>query len=163
MHGRSAVIRPRGGGYEVVHVAIDDASRLAFAQILPDGRGPAAAHFLVDAGTFFAEHGIRVQRVMTDRSRTYTMSRAFQDVLQALRLRHKITRPYRPQTNGKAERFIRTLLGEWAYARLYRSNEERRSAFPKWLYHYNHHRPHTALGGQPPITAAVNNVSGKHT
>jgi len=162
IHGRSATVRPRGGGYEVVHVAIDDASRLAFAQILPDGRGPTAAHFLLQAGTFFAEHGIRIQRVMTDRARSYTMSRAFQDALRGLRLRHKITRPYRPQTNGKAERFIQTLLAEWAYARLYRSNEERLRTFPKWLHHYNHHRPHTALGGQPPIGGVVNNVSGKH-
>jgi hypothetical protein len=112
----------------------------------------------VDPGTFFAEHGIRVHRVMTDRSRSYTMSQAFQDALQTLRIRHKITRPYRPQTNGKAERFIQTLLGEWAYTRLYRSNEERRRAFPKWLSQYNHHRPHTALGGQPPIAAVVNNL-----
>lgn len=163
MHGRSATIRPRGGGYEVIHVAIDDASRLAFAQLHPDGRGPAAAHFLVDAGLFFAEHGIRIQRVLTDRSRSYTMSRAFQDTLRELQIRHKITRPYRPQTNGKAERFIQTLLAEWAYARLYRSNQERLRAFPKWLHHYNHHRPHTALGGQSPIAATVNNVSGKHT
>ncbi len=163
IHGRSTAIRPRGGGYEVVHVAIDDASRLAFAQILPDGRGPAAAHFLVDAGGFFADHGIHIQRVMTDRSRSYTTSRAFQAALQGLRIRHKVTRPYRPQTNGKAERFIQTLLAEWAYARLYRSNEERLSVFPKWLHQYNHHRPHTALGGQPPIAAVVNNVSGKHT
>jgi len=162
MHGRSATVRPRGGGYEVVHVAVDDASRLAFGQIRPDGRGPAAAHFLVDAGAFYAEHGIRIQRIMTDRSRSYTTSRAFQDALQELRIRHKVTRPYRPQTNGKAERFIQTLLGEWAYARLYRSNEERLRAFPKWLHHYNYQRPHTALGGQPPIAAAVNNVSGKH-
>ncbi|MGH2626437.1 MAG: IS481 family transposase, partial [Anaerolineales bacterium] len=163
MHGRSAAIRPRGGGYEVVHVAIDDASRLAFAQVLPDGRGPTAARFLIDAGAFFAEHGVRIQRVMTDRSRSYTMSRHFQEALQRLRTRHKITRPYRPQTNGKAERFIQTLLAEWAYARLYRSNEDRLRAFPKWLHHYNNHRPHTALGGQPPIAAVVNNVSGKHT
>jgi transposase InsO family protein len=80
-----------------------------------------------------------------------------------LRIRHKITRPYRPQTNGKAERFVQTLLREWAYARLYRSNEERRAAFPKWLHYYNHHRPHTALEGRVPAVVSVNNVCGNHT
>lgn len=162
LRGRSAATRPRGGGYDVIHVAVDDASRLAFAQILPDGRGPTAAQFLLAAAAFFAEHGIRVQRVMTDRSPSYTKAHAFRLALQRRQIRHKVTRPYHPQTNGKAERFIQTLLAEWAYARLYRSNQERLSAFPKWLTHYNHHRPHTALGGLSPIAASVNNVSGKH-
>lgn len=157
IRGRSPSTKHRGGGYEVIHVAVDDASRLAFVQVLPDRRGPTAARFLVAAATFFADQGIRIERVMTDRDASYTASRAFHDVVSTLQLRHKITRPYRPQTNGKAERFIRTLLAEWAYAKLYRSNQERRRALPKWLHHYNHHRPHTALRGQPPA-ATVNNV-----
>lgn len=124
--GRSSATKHRGAGYEVVHVAIDDASRLAFAQIRPDGRGPTAARFLLDAVAFFAEQGIRIERVMTDRGYNYTISRTFHPVVRHLRIRHKITRPYRPQTNGKAERFVQTLRREWAYARLYVSDQERR-------------------------------------
>lgn len=160
--GRGVVPQQHGIGYQVVHVAIDDASRLAFAQLLPDGRGHTAARFLLDAAAFFAEQGIRVERVMTDRSPTYTKSRDFRDALHRLPARHKLTRPYRPQTNGKAERFIKTLLWEWAYVRLYQSNEERHGAFPKWLHYYNHHRPHTALGGRVPASIGVNNVCGNH-
>lgn len=138
-------------GYEVLHAAVDDASRLAFVQLLPDDRGATAARFLLAAAAFYAEHGIRIQRVMTDRAFTYTAARAFRQAVGTLRVRHKVTRPYHPQTNGKVERFIQTLLAEWAYVRLYRSNEERNRALPKWLRHYNHSRPHTALGGRCPI------------
>src|SRR5256885_336906 len=157
VHGRTSLTKHRGGGYEVVHVAVDDASRLAFVQVLPDRRGRTAARFLVDAAAFFAEQGVRVERVMTDRAYSYIASRAFRETIASLQVRHKVIRPYRPQTNGKAERFIQTLLAEWAYAKLYRSNQERRRALPKWLHHYNYHRPHTALRGQPPV-ATVNNV-----
>src|SRR5207302_751854 len=100
---------------------------------------------------FFAEQGVRVERVMTDRAYSYIASRAFRETIASLQVRHKVIRPYRPQTNGKAERFIQTLLAEWAYAKLYRSNQERRRALPKWLHHYNYHRPHTALRGQPAV------------
>lgn len=163
--GRSAETRRRGRGigYEVLHVAVDDASRLAFVQILPDGRGPTAARFLVEAAAFFADQGIRIERVMTDRARSYSTSQTFRDAVSGLQIRHRITRPYRPQTNGKAERFIRTLLAEWAYAQLYPSNEERRDALPKWLHYYNHHRPHTALGGRSPAAVSVNNVCGHYS
>ncbi len=99
---------------------------------------------------------------MTDRLPSYTAAGVVRIALQKMRIRHKITRPYRRQTNGKAERFIQTLLAKWEYARLYRSNQERLSTFPKWLAHYNHRRFHTALGGSAPVAAAVNNVSGKH-
>lgn len=153
IHGRARAARGRGIGYEILHVAVDDASRLAFVQLLPDDHGVTAARFLLDAAAFFAEHGIHIQRVMTDRAFSYTISRAFREAIHALPARHKITRPYRPQTNGKAERFIRTLLAEWAYAQLYRSNEERRQALPNWLQYYNHSRPHTALGGLSPHAA----------
>src|SRR5436309_13940048 len=162
VHGRTSLTKHRGGGYEVVHVAVDDASRLAFVQVLPDCRGRTAARFLVDAAAFFAEQGVRVERVMTDRAYSYIASRAFRETIASLQVRHKVIRPYRPQTNGKAERFIQTLLAEWAYAKLYRSNQERRRALPKWLHHYNYHRPHTALRGQPPA-ATVNNVCKHYT
>jgi transposase InsO family protein len=150
-------------GHEVLHVAIDDASRLGFAQLLKDGRGATTAEFLLTAAAFFAEHGIHIERVMTDQSPSYTKASAFRAAMQELRTRHKITRPYRPQTNGKAERFIQTLLREWAYARLYRSNEERQDALANWLHYYNYHRAHTALGGRPPASMTVNNVCGNYT
>lgn len=160
----SGTPRARGAGADVVHVAVDDTSRLAFVQVLADSRGPTAAQFLVDAAAFFAEQGIQIERVLTDRGKTYTASRAFQATVARLGIRHKVTRPYRPQTNGKAERFIQTLVQEWAYARLYTSTEERTAALPNWVHHYNHHRLHTALGGRPPMAvASVNNVCGNHT
>jgi transposase InsO family protein len=156
--------RHTGLGYEVVHAAIDDTSRVGFVQILPDRRGPTCAAFLLEAATFFAEQGIRVERVMTDCDSSYRRSRAFKTAVQDLGARHKMTRPYRPQTNGKVERFIQTLLREWAYGRAYRTNEERHDALPNWLHYYNHHRPHTALEGKPPVAAvSVNNVCGNHS
>lgn len=161
--GRVPGPRRRGAGYEVIHVAIDDSSRLAFAQIRPDGRALTVVQFLTAAVGFFAEHGIRIERVMTDRGWSYTRSPGFRATARRWRIRHKITRPYRPQTNGKAERFVQTLLREWAYARLYRSNQERRTAFPKWMHYYNHHRPHTALKGRVPAVVSVNNVCGNHS
>lgn len=160
--GREAAPRHRGTGYEVVHVAVEDASRLAFVQLLPDERAPSVARFLLDTARFFAEQGFRIERVMTDRHPTYRRSRAVRQMMEELEIRHKLTRTYRPQTNGKAERFIQTLLREWAYVRLYRSDQERRDALPKWLHYYNHHRPHTALGGHVPASLSVNNVCGNH-
>lgn len=153
---RSNTLRP---GYEYIHVAVDDASRLAFVQVHGDEQDHTAAGFLRDAGQFFASHGIELQRVMTDRGACYR-SRRFATVLGELGARHKFTRPYRPQTNGKAERFIRTLLDEWAYARLYSSNQERVLALATWVDFYNARRPHTGLQGQAPLTVLVNNVRG---
>ncbi len=164
MLGRSAQTRrARGGGYDYVHVAVDDATLVAYAEIHPDERGETCARFLVRAAGFFAELGVRVERVMTDRALCYTGSVAFAEALGAIGARHRPTRPYRPQENGKAERFIGTMLQEWAYARLYRSNEERLRAFPRWLASYNRHRPHTALGGLPPMVVLVNKVGGNDT
>jgi transposase InsO family protein len=160
---REGLTRHTGLGYEVVHAAIDDASRLGFVQILPDRRGPTCAAFLLEAATFFAEQGICVERVMTDRDSSYRRSRAFKTAVQNLGVGPKMTRPYRPQTNGKVERFIQTLLREWAYVRAYRTNEERHAALPKWLHYYNQHRPHTALGGRAPAAMSVNNVCGNHS
>src|SRR3990172_305418 len=125
-----------GAGHDYVHVAVDDASRVAYLEALHDERGDTAARFLLAAAAFFASQGVRIERVLTDRAFAYTNSRAFPQAIQVLGARHIVTRPYRPQTNGKAERFIKTLLQEWAYARL-----------------YNRRRPHTALGGLTPMEA----------
>jgi len=161
VHGRTGP-RGRGIGYDYIHSAVDDRSRVAFSQILADEKGDTAAWFLVQAASFFAAHGVTIQRVLTDNAKAYTLSRAFGDTAARLGISLRRTRRYRPQTNGKVERFNRTLLDEWAYARPYRSNTERTTAFPGWLDFYNHHRPHTALDGQAPMTALVNNPHGKH-
>ena len=150
-------------GYDYVHGAIDDMSRVAYVDVFADERGPTCARFLRDAAAFFARQGVRIERVMTDNAKNYTRSRAFQAALVDLGARHKRTRPYRPQTNGKTERFNRTLLDEWAYARPYASNGERLIALPDFVDRYNNHRPHTALKGLTPLAVLVNNVSGNHT
>ena len=110
-----------------------------------------------EAGAFYAQQGVRIERILTDRAMAYTLSPVFHQAVATLGARHKTTRPYRPQTNGKAERFIRTLLDEWAYARLYQSNDHRLAQLPRWLTFYNSRRPHTGLGGRPPASV-INNV-----
>ncbi len=162
--------RGRGGdtprahaGYDYVHQALDDASRVGYVEVFGDERGVTCARFLRDAGAFFARLGVRIERVLTDNARNYTASRAFGEALADLGARHKRTRPFRPQTNGKSERFNRTMLDEWAYARACTSNDERLAALDPWLHHYNHGRPHTALGGLTPMQVLVNNVSANHT
>jgi transposase InsO family protein len=161
--------RGRGGGtprarrgYDHVHQVVDDMSRVAYAAIYPDERGPTCAAFLREAAAFFARLGVRIERVMTDNAKNYTRSAAFGEALAEVGARHLTTRPFRPQTNGKSERFNRTMLDEWAYARPYTSNNERLLAFAPWLDHYNRHRPHSALGGLTPMDVLVNNVSGNH-
>jgi transposase InsO family protein len=140
-------------GYDYLHVAVDDHSRLAHVEVLPDERGTTCAAFLARAAERFAKTGIgRIERVMTDNAWGYTRSREFRAVLQTIGAEHRPIPPYRPQLNGKAERLNRTLLEEWAYVRLYRSNEARLAALPRWLDSYNRRRPHTALGGRPPIS-----------
>jgi transposase InsO family protein len=163
IHGRAVATRGRGIGYDYVHSAVDDRSRVAFSQLLPDETGETSARFLVEAAGFFADHGVRIERVLTDNAKAYAESVVFAETAARLGIRLKRTRPYRPQTNGKVERFNKTLLDEWAYARLYRSNTERRRALARWLRFYNHRRPHTALDGLTPMAALVNNVDGKHT
>jgi transposase InsO family protein len=163
VHGRAAARRGRGIGYDYLHSAVDDRSRVAFSQLLPDETGLTCARFLVEAAGFFADHGVAIQRVLTDNAKAYTQSVVFTETAAGLGIRLKRTRPYRPQTNGKVERFNRTLLEEWAYARLYHSNAERRRAFARWLRSYNHRRPHTSLDGLTPMTVLVNNASGKHS
>jgi transposase InsO family protein len=142
-------------GYGYIHSAVDDHSRLAYSEILSDEQGPTAVAFWQRAQAFFAAHGIAVQRVLTDNGSCYR-SRIWRRVLAEAAITHKRTRPYRPQTNGKVERYNRTLLVEWAYARPYSSETARRRAFQRWQHIYNHHRPHTALGGNPPITRVAN-------
>jgi transposase InsO family protein len=163
IHGRARGTRGRGIGYDYVHSAIDDRSRVAFSQLLPDETGETSARFLVEAAAFFAEHGVVIQRVLTDNAKAYTQSLVFAETAAGLGIRLKRTRPYRPQTNGKVERFNRTLLEEWAYARLYHSNTERHRAFSRWLRLYNHRRPHTSLDGLTPMAVLVNNLGGNHT
>jgi transposase InsO family protein len=147
-------------GYHFLHTAIDDHSRLAYSELLTDETKHTAAAFWTRANAYFARCGITVERVLSDNGACYR-SNVFAAAL-GNKIRHKRTRPYRPQTNGKVERFHRTLADEWAYARLYRSDRERCDAFPAWLHTYNHHRGHTALGGLPPASR-VPNLSGQNT
>ncbi|MBC6451748.1 IS481 family transposase, partial [Actinokineospora xionganensis] len=147
-------------GYSYVHNAVDDHSRLAYSEILPDERKETAVAFWQRAQLFFTTNGITVARVLTDNGSCYK-SRLWREALTAAGITHKRIRPYRPQTNGKVERFNRTLLDEWAYARPYQSETERREALPHWLHTYNHHRGHTALGGQPPASR-VPNLTGQY-
>jgi transposase InsO family protein len=141
----------RKAGWEFVHVAVDDYSRLAYAEVLPDERAATAVGFLRRAVTYYRYHGIHVERLLTDNGSAY-ISVIHALACRRLGIRHLRTRPRRPQTNGKAERFIRTLLCGWAYGAIYRSSNERTAALDGWLWHYNHHRRHSALGHQPPIT-----------
>jgi transposase InsO family protein len=137
-------------GWECVHIAIDDATRLAYAEVLADEKATTAVAFLRRAIAFYQRHGITVEQLITDNGSAY-VSIAHAAACRLLGIRHLRTRPYRPQTNGKAERFIRTLLGGWAYGAIYRSSNERTNALDGWLWHYNHQRRHSALGHKPPI------------
>jgi transposase InsO family protein len=148
-------------GWEYVHVCVDDATRLAYVEVLADERTPSAIGFLRRALVFYRRHGIRVERLLTDNGSAYR-SALHGLACRALGVRHLRTRPYRPRTNGKAERFIRTLMGGWAYGAIYATSAERRAALDGWLWHYNHRRPHGSLGHQPPIARlrALNNPLG---
>jgi transposase InsO family protein len=148
----TGVAKRQGVGYDYLHTAVDDHSRLAYVEVHVDERAPTTAGFLERALEHFNDLGATVKRVMTDNAWCYTRSRAFTQVLGLAGARHVLIRPRHPQTNGKVERFHRTLLEEWAYARLYRSNDARLATLPRWLETYNHRRPHTALGGLPPIS-----------
>jgi transposase InsO family protein len=147
-------------GWEYVHVAIDDHSRLAYAEVLPDQKATTAIGFLRRAVAFYRRYAITVERVLTDNGSAYVSARHAL-ACRRLGIRHLRTRPFRPQTNGKAERFIRTLLQGWAYGAIYASSPERTSALDGWLWHYNHRRRHSALGRQPP--ASRTNVLGSYT
>jgi transposase InsO family protein len=152
--------RHRGIGWECLHVAVDDASRLAYTEILPDERQASAIAFLEPALAWFARHGITVERIMTDNGSAYRRH-GFRNACTGAGVRHLRTRPYTPRTNGKAERFLQTVMRECAYARAFRSSPERAAALPRWLHLDNVHRPHTALAGQPPISRlGMNNLLG---
>jgi transposase InsO family protein/transposase len=143
-------VRRRRAGWEYVHIAIDDCTRLAYAEVLPNEKATTAIGFLRRAIEFFERHGITVEQLLTDNGAPYR-STVHAIACKALGIRHLRTRPYRPQTNGKAERFIRTLLGGWAYGAIYRDSNDRTGALDGWLWHYNHQRRHSALGHKPPI------------
>ncbi|HEY6058739.1 MAG TPA: IS481 family transposase [Candidatus Limnocylindrales bacterium] len=141
--------RHRGAGWEVLHVAIDDATRLVYAELLPDERGRTTARFLIRAARWFRAQGVRVQRVLTDNGSPY-VSRAFRRAAGWLGLKHKRTRPYRPQTNGKVERWMRTVLGECLYLEVFNHATERRLALERFVRYYNEARPHLGIGGRTP-------------
>jgi transposase InsO family protein len=154
----------RTAGWEFVHIAIDDCTRLAYVEVLGDERAITAIGFLRRALAFYAAHGICVERVMTDNGPAYK-STIHAVACRALGLRHLRTRPYRPRTNGKAERFIKTLIAGWNDGAIYGSSRERTAALDGWLYHYNHHRPHGALSHKPPIARLNerNNLAGSYS
>jgi transposase len=149
----------RGIGYGFIHSAVDDHSRLAYSEILGDERKETAAGFWQRARAWYLDQGIETEEILTDNGSCYR-SRLFDEVLG--QIKHRKTKPYRPQTNGKVERFNRTMLEEWAYVKPYTSEAERRAAFDVFLHLYNHHRSHSALGGKPPISR-VNNLDGYYT
>ena len=161
----SRFLRNRGIGWDFVHVAIDDASRIALADVAPDEHGHTATSLFRATVDHYRRRGIRVQRVMTDNGPAYR-SRAFRSACHELGIRHLRTKPYTPRTNGKAERFIQTALREWAYATAYRTSAQRTQALKTWIHHYNWHRPHSALDFRPPISRLNldgNNLLRLHT
>jgi transposase InsO family protein len=148
---RTGQSNSRGVGWEYVHVCIDDHSRIAFSQILPDEKKESATAFLKAAVAYYQRFGINPERVMTDNGSCYRAA-AFAKACQDLEIAHKRTKPYTPKTNGKAERFIQTALREWAYARAYHNSNQRARHLPDWLHGYNWHRPHGSLKDKPPIS-----------
>ncbi len=161
-HGQSSA---RGIGWEFVHVAIDDHSRIAFSQVLESEQKQDAIAFLKAAVAWYKRLGFHIERLMTDRGSCYR-SKAFNKVCQALAIKHIYTKPYTPKTNGKAERFIQSSLREWAYAQAYQTSEQRKQELPHWLHHYNWHRPHAGIKRKQPISRSgldVNNLSRLHT
>jgi len=157
----AAGTRRRKAGWDFVHIAVDDTTRLAYAEVLSDEKAATAVDFLRRAVAFFARHGVTVERVLTDNGSPY-ISVVHAIACRALGIRHLRTRPRRPQTNGKAERFIRTMLAGWAYGAIYGSSRERTAALDGWLWHYNHRRRHQAIGRQAPITR-LNNLLGTYS
>lgn len=162
IHGRGGPKPKHRIGYDYIHSAVDDHSRLAYSEVCADERGETAAAFWTRASQFFASHGIQVRWVLTDNAWAYRHSTAFRAAICSSGSVQRFIRPRRPQTNGKVERFNRTLLEEWAYVRPYHSNSARSQALTRWLHLYNHHRAHTSLGMLPPISR-VSNVPGQYT
>jgi transposase InsO family protein len=153
---RSSQQRHHHDGVDIVHAIIDDHSRLAYAEIHSDQQATTAAAFLERALRFYQSHGIVAKRLMTDNAWIYVRSRAMRQLLTRHEIRHLTTKPYRPRTNGKVERFHQTMAREWAYGLVYRSHHERAAALPHWLDHYNTTRPHSSLGNRPPISRVHN-------
>jgi len=158
--------RRRAGdlGWEFVHVCVDDATRLAYAEVLPNERGPTAAGFLRRAVKWFATFGVKVERIMSDNGACYR-SNTHAATCRELGMRHLFTRPYRPRTNGKAERFIQTLTNRWAYGAVYSTSAERTAALPGWLTHYNYTRKHGSLNHKPPAARLneLTNLAGNYS
>jgi len=163
MTGDRALNRNKGIGWDMVHLAIDDHSRVSFARVLPDEKSLSCVQFLREAVAYYASLGVRIERVMTDNGTGY--KNTFQAACGELGIRHIKTRPYTPKTNGKAERFVQTSLREWAYARPYVSSAQREAALQPFLHHYNWHRPHCALNRQPPMSRipAMSNLMERNT
>jgi transposase InsO family protein len=159
---RSSQDRQQRDGVDFVHAIVDDHSRLAYAEIHPDQRAVTVVGFFERALAFYTAHGISTRRLMTDNAWAYARSRLFRELLTRHGIRHLKTKPYRPRTNGKVERFHQTMAREWAHGVVYHSHHERTAALPHWLNHYNRGRPHSSLGGQPPISR-VHNVRGQDT
>src|SRR5215203_6969042 len=157
---RSSQDRQRRDGVDYVHAIVDDHTRLAYAEIHPDQKAVTVAGFLERALAFYEQHGIRAKRLMTDNAWVYVKSGDLRRLLARHQIRHLTTKPYRPRTNGKVERFHQTMAREWAYGLVYDSHRDRAAALPHWLHHYNTARPHSSLGGQPP-TSRVHNVRGQ--
>jgi transposase InsO family protein len=148
---RTGQSNSRGVGWEYLHLAIDDRSRVAYSEILPDEKRRSCLRFLFNALRFFRAHGVKVQRVMTDNGSSFR-SRRYAKALRLLAIKHLRTRPYTPKTNGKAERFVQTALREWAYAKAYLNSDQRAAELPIWLHRYNWHRPHASLKANVPIS-----------
>jgi transposase InsO family protein len=146
-------------GYDYAHAIVDDHSRLAFVELHDDDKAATVTGFVERALAFYAEHGISAKRVMTDNAFSYVRNRSLRELLARNRIRHLTTQAYRPRTNGKVERFHQTMAREWAYGLVYRSHRQRNDALPHWLEYYNHRRPHSSIGGQPPISR-VHNLRG---
>jgi transposase InsO family protein len=147
-------------GYDFAHAIVDDHSRLAYVELLPDERAATVTAFVSRALAWFAQHGITARRLMTDNAWSYTHNRSLRELLAANAIKHLTTQPYRPRTNGKVERFHQTMAREWAYGMAYRSHYHRNKALPHWTRHYNERRPHSSIGGQPPISR-VHNLRGQ--
>ena len=154
--GRSVETRV---GYDYAHAIVDDHSRLAFVELHDDERAATVTGFVERALAFFVEHGVVAKRLMTDNGFSYVRNRSLAELLARQRIKHLTTRPYRPRTNGKVERFHQTMAREWAYGVAYRSSRHRNTALPHWLDHYNRRRPHSSIGDRPPISR-VHNVCG---
>jgi len=159
--GRAGRDQTQKPGYEFCHSMVDDHSRVAYTEVLDRDDAEAAAGFILRAATWFAGLGYRIDRVMTDNAFVYTRSHQFATALNTMGATHKRIRPYRPQTNGKVERFHQTLAAGWAYKQPYQNNQQRRDALPDFIDSYNQTRPHSELGGQPPMTILVNHLCGK--